>query len=434
MTKKLQFILLVGTVAILPLLVWRLLPMVPMRGEQPALYEKGQTFPESPIRFKRTSVGEGVRGLPLIANVQIVDFDGDGRNEILVCDITGSRITLVEADKHNQWTERILVEHVSVPAHVTAVDFDGDGDQDLLVAILGNILPDDGVIGRVEYYENLGTEFRKHVLLDHVRRVADVRPGDFDGDGDLDLAVAVFGYARGQVLWLENQGNLHFVEHELHRAPGTIHVPIGDFDGDGDLDIAAIVSQDEEELLIFDNQGQGQFHPRRIWKSVNLDLGSAGLVAADLDRDGDLDFILPAGDNLEDAEAYPQPYHGCLWFENQGEWKFISHRISHLGGTYAAAVGDLDGDQDEDIVLVSMANDWNDPGHASLVWLENNGQQDFRSWQIDSQPIHQITIAMGDLNHDGRMDLVAGGLNLRRPYHRMGRITMWLQDPVSHAP
>jgi len=428
MTTKLQLILLIGTAAMIPLLVWRLLPLVPMQGTQPPLYGEGQTFPASLVKFDRIPLGEPAQGLPLISNVQIVDFKGSGRNDVLVCDITGSRITLIELDGNGVWNERTLVEHVSVPAHATAVDFDGDGDQDLLVAILGNLLPDDGLIGRVELYENQEGRFQKHLLLDHVRRVADVRPGDFDGDGDLDLAVAVFGYARGQVLWLENQGHFHFIEHELHRAPGTIHVPVGDFDGDGDLDIAAIVSQDEEELLIFDNQGQGKFQPRRIWKSVNLDLGSAGLVAADLDRDGDLDLVLPAGDNLEDAEAYPQPYHGCLWFENQGKWKFEMHRISHLGGTYAAAVGDLDGDQDEDIVLVSMANDWSDPRHASLVWLENDGHQTFTTWQIDTQPIHQITVAIGDLNQDGRADIVAGGLNLRKPYERIGRITGWFSQ------
>ena len=95
-----------------------------------------------------------------------------------------------------------------------------------------------------------------------------------------------------------------------------------------------------------------------------FDLGSAGLIKADLDGDGDQDLILPAGDNLEDLAAYPQPYHGCYWFENQGDWSFSMKRISDLGGTYAADVGDIDGDQDLDIVLVSMTNNWYEEDHA----------------------------------------------------------------------
>ncbi len=434
MTTKLQLILLLGMLVIIPLLTSRVLPLVPMLGKQPSLYSGGSTYPASQVKFDRASVGEKVKGLPLISNVQILDFDGDGKNEILVCDVSQSRITLISHKENQGWEEKTLIEHVSVPAHATAVDFDKDGDQDLLVAILGNILPDDELIGRVELYENLGTSFRKHILLENVRRVADVQAGDFDGDGDLDLAVAVFGYARGQVLWLENLGNFRFQEHELHSAPGTIHVPIGDFDGDGDIDIAAIVSQDEEEVIVFENLGKGQFQPRVLWKTINIDLGSAGLIASDLDGDGDLDLILPVGDNLEDAEAYPQPYHGCLWFENRGNWNFQMHRISDLGGTYAAAVGDLDGDNDQDVVLVSMANSSSNPQHASIIWLENDGQQNFTPWQIDSQPIHQVTVAVGDLNNDGRLDIASGGLNLRKPYDRIGRVTTWHQRPSKNSP
>ena len=124
--------------------------------------------------------------------------------------------------------------------------------------------------------------------------------------------------------------------------------------------------------------------------------------------------------------AYPQPYHGCLWLENRGGWEFVPHRIADLGGTYAAAVADLDGDADMDVALVSMANDWSDLRNASLVWLENDGRQQFRTWQIAADPIHLVTVAAGDLDGDGRADLVAGSLNVRAPYERIGRVTAWL--------
>ncbi|HBL46345.1 MAG TPA: VCBS repeat-containing protein, partial [Planctomycetaceae bacterium] len=74
----------------------------------------------------------------------------------------------------------------------------------------------------------------------------------------------------------------------------------------------------------------------------------------------------------------------------------------------------------------SMTNDWYDPKMASVVWLENDGKQNFKTWQIDSDPIHLVTVAAGDLDGDGRDDLVAGGLNLRKPFQRIGRITAWL--------
>ena len=64
-------------------------------------------------------------------------------------------------------------------------------------------------------------------------RVTDIQPGDFDGDGDVDLAVGQFGYDQGEIRWMENQGELRFESHQLLSLPGTIHVPVADMDGDG---------------------------------------------------------------------------------------------------------------------------------------------------------------------------------------------------------
>ena len=44
---------------------------------------------------------------------------------------------------------------------------------------------------------------------------------------------------------------------------------------------------------------------------------------------------------------------------------------------------------------------------------------------IASSPTHLITLAVGDLDGDGKPDLVGGGMHINRPYDRMGRVTMW---------
>ncbi|HUG92115.1 MAG TPA: VCBS repeat-containing protein, partial [Planctomycetaceae bacterium] len=181
-----------------------------------------------------------------------------------------------------------------------------------------------------------------------------------------------------------------------------------------------------EELWAFENLGEGRFEKRLLHRWWNYDIGGAGLVLADLDSDGRPDLIVPVGDNLEDLDPYPQPYHGCFWFRNRGGWTFEARRIAEFGGTYAAAVADLNADGHQDVVLVSMANNFRRPGKPSIIWLENDGQQNFRGWQIDEEPTHLVTVACGDLTGDGRPDIVAGGLHLRSPYQRIGRVTAWM--------
>ena len=150
------------------------------------------------------------------------------------------------------------------------------------------------------------------------------------------------------------------------------------------------------------------------------------MITSDLDNDGDVDLLVTVGDNLEYAYTYPQPYHGCFWFRNDGDWSFKVQRISSLGGTHAASVSDLDNDGDNDVVLVSMFNAWNRDDTASLVWLENDGQQQFTHQQIASSPTHLVTVATGDINGDGQPDIVAGGWHVIPPFRRLGGVTTWI--------
>jgi len=406
------------------------IPSVPPLRSLDALYSGGSTFPKSLLPFSRQGVGSAPRMKgdfgPQITNVRILDFDGDSIQDIIACDAQENAVFLYRQAPLGTWTEHLIANNLQVPAHATVLDIDLDGDNDVVVSILGDIMPNDERIGSIVLLENDQGQFRRHTLLDGVRRVADVQGADFDSDGDIDLAVAVFGYSHGQVLWLENNGQGKFRSHELASAAGAIHVPLADYDGDGDIDIATVISQDDEEVWGYENLGDGTFRPRLLYFTFNFDLGSAGLVSADLDNDGDMDFVLPVGDNFENDYTYPQPYHGCLILENQGDWVFQSRKIVQFGGTYAAEVGDLDGDGDLDIVLVSMFNEWSDSSHASIIWLENDGKAQFKPWQIDNSPTHLVSVDCGDLNNDGNDDIVTGGLHVIAPYDRMGRITRWI--------
>ncbi|MCI0378979.1 MAG: VCBS repeat-containing protein [Gemmataceae bacterium] len=386
-----------------------------------------RTFAPSPLLFQQSQIGPIPVYQPRITNVQIIDLDNDGLQDVVACDAQRQRVYFCRQQPRGQWQEIALGDELAAPAHAAVVDLDGDGDSDIVVAVLGSVSPTDDLVGKVVWLENRGNfQFQTHVILDHLHRVADVQAGDLDGDGDVDLVVAEFGYDHGRVLWLENMGKNQFRDQELWAAPGAIHVPIADYDGDGDLDVVALISQEDEEVWTFENKGGGKFEPRLLFSTPNFDLGSAGLFRGDLNKDGKPDLLLVAGDNLEVQYPQAQPWHGCLWLENRSAWRFEPKRLAHLGGTYAAAEADLDGDGDQDIVLVSMFNDWRRPGSASVVWLENDGKQNFRTWQIADRPTHLATVACGDLDGDGRPDIVAGGFHLMAPFDRIGRITAWL--------
>jgi hypothetical protein len=375
------------------------------------------------------AIGNPPRGeeRPQIAHVAVVDLDRDGVNDVLVCDSLRNIVSWIRQAPRGTFTEQTIAG-VAAPAHVQTVDFDGDGDLDLVVAALGFLFPNNNRVGSVIVMENDGQQgFKSHYIADRVARVADARAADLDGDGDFDVSVAGFGYDDGETGWLENQGGWKFEQHTLQRLSGPINAIPADIDGDTHPDIVALVSQEWEEIWAFTGDGRGTFTPRMIWGSTNPDFGSSWLTLVDLDRDGDPDILYANGDAFEYAPPNSRPWQGVQWLENRGDLKFEFHRMVDLQGATSPEAVDLDGDGDLDVLLVTSNNDWDNPEAPSLLWLENDGRMQFTMHPIASSPTHLLTLAVGDLDGDGKPDAVTGGMHISRPYDRIGRITAWFR-------
>lgn len=371
-------------------------------------------------------IGAEFEGRPWLTHVNAIDLDGDGLEDVLATEGQADIVIWLRQLPSGEFEENVIARNLPAPVHVEAADLDGDGDLDLLVACMGMVFPNNDRIGSVVILENEGGgQFRARTVLENVARVTDVRACDFNGDGQLDLAVAQFGYNEGEVRWMENLGDWQFRSHLLLSLPGAINVCVADVTGNGHPDIVTLVSQQHEEIHLFEGQGNGSFSRKVIFGSTNEDFGSSGIRLFDLNGDGRLDVLYTNGDGFDYAEPGSRPWHGVQWLENRGNGMFHYHRIGDLPGAYSPVGGDFDGDGRMDVVAVSGFNSWDRPDAVSLMLFRNEGGMRFAPQILAREPTHLISVTAIRIGEPGRLAVVTAGFHAYPPYDRMSRLTLW---------
>ena len=226
------------------------------------------TFPEPPEAPQKLAVPFHVERLkieetggvkPAVAHLNWLRLQPEAEPELVVTDMRRGTVMALSPGKTG--AKPRLLASLNQPCHVEACDLDGNGATDLVVADLGSMAAIDHHRGRVVWLrpQAADSSYEPIVVASDLGRVDDVRPGDFDNDGDIDLLVAVFGLDRTgdtRMLWnVARRGETpRFQPEIIDPRPGPIHVPPSDFDGDGYLDFASLISQEYEQVAVFINQ------------------------------------------------------------------------------------------------------------------------------------------------------------------------------------
>ncbi len=396
----------------------------------------------SPIAFaKHTITMEGIPSLPSTSNVKFVRLSENGPRQLLICDMRHGIVGVWTPSQPRKPAK--MIARVPHPSQTQVVDFDGDGIRDILVANLGVFVNRDTDKGSVVWLRGRGNgEFEPIPLFQQLGRVNDVESADFDGDGDLDLIVGVFGdFATGMVLYLENVTTDYsapeFEPAVVDARAGTSDVPVVDLNGDGRLDFIALQSQQHERIVAFLNTREGRFKSEVLYSAPHPLWGSTGIRLIDLDSDGDTDVMFNHGDSV-DFPPVIRPYHGLGWLENDGSLHFTYRRLAHLPGAHTAQTGDLDGDGDLDIVssvfIPGFPPNSPDARHLdSVIWLEQTKPGQYERYSIETGCTAHPCLDLGDYDDDGDIDIVVGNFTLypNRTYFLKSSVILFENRSVS---
>lgn len=248
------------------------------------------------------------------------------------------------------------------------------------------------------------------IVLDHLYRLADIEPTDLNGDGVVDFIVCGFGSITGSVSWFESQPGGGYVEHPLLALPGAVRAQARDLTGDGLTDIMVLMSNAREGMHLLVNLGNGQFEDHVIFET-GPQYGHTYFELQDFNKDGLPDLLVVNGDNV-DSDPYdtPKNYHGIRIYLNRGDNHFEQAYFYPMYGAFIAKAADFDNDGDLDIAAIAFYPDYSVERRESFVYLENQGDLNFSA--STSEVLNQgrwMTMDVGDIDGDNDVDVVLGG-------------------------
>jgi len=254
-----------------------------------------------------------------------VDLDNDGWLDVFVVNRGGENDAIYR--NHNGRSFERITDNVVGRAggdgrSCIFADLDGDDDPDLYVGNFLDTSTETPTKQRNYLYFNQGnfrfTELQRGDAVESLALTYGTSAADADNDGDLDLFVTNIGTGDQNRLYLnDGDGNLHLHEAGFSTpisTPSKGHT-WGDFDLDGDVDVAIASGTEGTEHVrnaLYLNDGAANFVAVSGEEFVTNSHISAGIAWADIDSDGDLDlYVANWGGGDQDNVLYQNQARGA---------------------------------------------------------------------------------------------------------------------------
>jgi enediyne biosynthesis protein E4 len=350
--------------------------------------------------------------------VAVADYDNDGYPDLYVTNYGSNTLYHNNGDgTFTDVTHKAGVAAGGWSVSAAFLDYDNDGHLDLFVSRYMKWSPAENKIcgggfqtycppgvfpatTNVLYHNNGDGTFtdvsQSSGIASKTARSLGVACNDYDGDGYTDIFVANDGME--QFLW-HNNGNGTFTERALEAGvalseDGNVYAGMGvdfrDYDNDGKPDLI-VTNLAKQVYALYHNDGNGTFSDRSLASGLAALSGPSsgwGVNFVDLDNDGWKDIFVAQSHVMDNVEKIDPTMHykepPLLAFNHDGHFERGDPGTSIPVAGRGAAFGDLDNDGRMDVVMTAL-------GGPPLVFYNH------------SQPAHWLTLTLegSRSNRDG---------------------------------
>jgi FG-GAP-like repeat/FG-GAP repeat len=345
------------------------------------------------------------------ARVASGDVNGDGKDELLAVPVLGTRVSAYSASGGAPFRSvDVFGPEVQGPISIAAGNVIGDARDDLVAAaptysgVQVKVIDVASGTTRTSFYP-YGNE--------GVSAVA-VALGDVNGDGSLDVILSAVTPDGTEIQAVDSDGItlVDFYVLDPSVIPGA-SLAAGDLDGDGRAEIVLgggpttapwppVANGPEQRVVVYEADGT---RAGGFTAYPGLFQGGVRVALANLNADPRPEIVTAPGVGTEpELEVFTQD---SINGRDRGTRlaHFLAFEPGFTGGVSVAA-GDVDGDGTAEIVAAAGPGR---PGEVRVFDLQGHERKSF----LPFGPAFTggLSVAAGDLNADGRAEIVVGSLS-----------------------
>ena len=368
----------------------------------------GPLVPVPPVFVPAVTYGSGGGGAQSLA---VADVNGDGVPDLAIANVYAETIGILIGNSDGTFQAAVTYGSGGHGTRSVAIaDVNGDGKPDLLVAN-ECATPSGNCFSNGSVGVLLGNgdgTFQAAVSYDSGRPFTNsIAVADVNGDGKPDLVVGNF---NDSVAIMLGNGDGTFQLGAIYSSQAEFSVAVADVNGDGKPDL--LVANLYNNVAVLLGNGDGTFQPAVVYDPGGFDASS--VIARDVNGDGKPDLLVTNW-FVNNQNFKADGVVGVLLGNGDGTFQAAVPYDSGGQGTTSIAVADVNGDGKPDLVVGSCSfsggSDNCSPGPGVVGVLLGNGDGTFQpAATYSSGGSMAQSVAIADVNGDGKPDLLVANL------------------------